>query len=980
MPDGDDVGDVFAIPDFFQQSKWLDEKGISQVHDDFFSLKLEGGHTDFSCWMGPDRNAIERKRPGVFRFAPVENHDFFALPAQESPDPVRSTAVELPNSSQGAELPESDGVDHVEQITVADDLWLHLGEPVPPAPEFKTWDRFNRNEAQPRPMYITEAGPGAFDALIGDQENPTKIWGSQAVTVDAGAYCNSLLSLALGRESVLFSWHDPTQSFKPTMPKIRVTGYTEPSLQGVVAQCLECGNASVILRNFVDSTYATPQTPCRVALASAIDKVLLVVQGTAVVADHRPRSILQLQSLVRRISIVVLCLQSLVTKSRECPSDEALVATMFRQAQGAEYGDVHLRAILREVLQRVARPWLDFLEEWIGTKPEIGAPLSQGDAGRQKGFIRVEAQTFVDDLGDEVEDLDFRLDWAKVPGFMPDDLVKTAFETGRSLRFIRSSHPQHGLAQPDASSTEPPTMAFRFDWDTIHDTEQNVRSYERALMTKSAKGSSTSPRTSCQFTEGGDEVGYEIQMFSTDEKELQRRLLESMKCLSQPKEGTIPVDPLTTAVTNALAAGKAATERVGADFAPHWSLLPTLSFGSMVLSQSRVVGRESLKLLFTAHNLREHLNLQRDFQLCGNGIFCSRLSHALFDPDMETAERQTGVARQGGVMGLRLGGRDTWPPASSELRLALMGVLVDSHNGTLTYSNDASQRRPGQAGELPGDLSFGVRDLSSEEIDKCLDPDGLEALDFLRLAYKAPPALASVITPSVLMRYDRVFRLLLRVLRMQDTVHRLFLDVTGRGKGNGRKESEGESIRFCFEARHFLSGLTTYMFEVGIGIPWSDFERKLNDVEAQIFDSAKDGHKSEAAPNPDRLRDYHSHVLDRIMSALLLRKRQQPIMKLLEEIFKAILRFAKYVRLQAQGTPDPTGPTPSKLYRSFRRNVEVFLTVCRAVMEKGGGTTRKEGDGRHDVDDKSESLVESPMAQLLLKLDMFHYYTKDVTV
>ncbi|KAM0282704.1 hypothetical protein ACHAQH_002901 [Verticillium albo-atrum] len=628
---------------------------------------------------------------------------------------------------------------------------------------------------------------------------------------------------------------------------------------------------------------------------------------------------------------------------------------------------------MREVLQRVGRPWLEFLGEWIGTRPEVGVPLSKHDTGRQKGFIKVEAESFVDDFGDEVEELDFRLDLARMPSFMPKDVVQSLFETGRNLRFIKSNHSNHPLALATAASIKPPVIAWHFDWQSIYQLDRSVRTYEDALIIAiRTRSQGQVIRDSTAITNVPNNTGvYQLKLFSTDEEDLRNRLLDSMDNLSQLQTAVPAEDPLATVLKACLAADEPETKNaVGLEITPHWSLLPVLSFGPIISTQARIIGKESLKLLFDAYNLREHLKLQRDFHLCRGGSFCNRLSHALFDPDMETAEREAGVARQGGVMGLRLSGRDTWPPASSELRLALMGILVESYQSI----NPASRKGPAGPEELPGDLSFGVRDLSSREIEKCMDPDGLEALDFLRLAYKAPSALAPIITPIILVQYDRIFKLLLRVLRMLYTVNRLFRDITMRE--SDWENPDDVSIRFCLEARHFISNVSSYFFDVGIELPWQDFEEKLDKVEQQLSRQEEDA--TDAVLSPDRLREFHSRILERIMSALLLRKRQGPVLKLLEDIFRVILRFGKYARLQAGGTWAVADNSRAvSLYQTFKKNVEVFLTVCRGMAEKDGNQLHRTGRGTTSNEANGDGITEeSLIAQLLLKLDMFDYYLK----
>ncbi|PNH34233.1 hypothetical protein BJF96_g2487 [Verticillium dahliae] len=868
MTDEDDAGNVFAIPDFWRASKLLDN-GIPEASRRFFTYNIDD-------------------LPTVFQLQPIETKTLIAIPAldqnnDDDPVPVVETLL-----SEVEKVPEVQSTRQDVGNDRYEDIWLDLKKPPRRAPEHKTWDAFDTPGAERKlPMFITEAGPGAFDSLLEVEGDPLRLQSNDHATVDAEAYCSALMSLALGRESVFFVWQAESRSFKPLLAKIRISGYSALVLEGVSSACRDCGNGSRELRAFVD--------------------------------------------------------------------------------------DTHLGAIMREVLQSVGRPWLEFLGEWIGTYAELGVPLSKHDAGRQKGFIKVEAESYVDDFGDEVKELDFRLDLARMPSFMPKDVVQSLFETGRNLRFIKSNHSSHPLLSATAASIEAPPIKWHFDWQSIYQLDRAVRSYEDALIHAiKIQSRSRTVRDDAVTTMPTSNVGgYQLQMFSTNEEELRSRLLDSMDNLAQLQKAVPAEDPLATVLKACLAAKEPGTkDTLGLEFTPHWSLLPVLSFGPIIATQARIIGKESLKLLFNAHNLRAHLKVQRDFHLCRGGSFCSRLSHALFDPDMETAEREAGVARQGGVMGLRLSGRDTWPPASSELRLALMGILVESYEPL----GAVPTRRAAESADLPGDLSFGVRDLSSEEIEKCMDPDGLEALDFLRLAYKTPAALTPVITPVILVQYDRIFKSLLRILRMLYTVDRLFRDITMRE--SGWENPDDISTRFCFEARHFIFTVSSYFFDVGIELPWQDFEEKLDRVEAQLSRQEED--TTDTVLSPDRLREHHSRVLERILSALLLRKRQQPVAKLLDDIFRTILRFAKYARLQARGTWAVADNSRAvSLYQTFRKNVEVFLTVCRGMAEKDANRRRQTARGTTVEEVTGDGVTEeSPIAQLLLKLDMFDYYSK----
>jgi hypothetical protein len=259
-----------------------------------------------------------------------------------------------------------------------------------------------------------------------------------------------------------------------------------------------------------------------------------------------------------------------------------------------------------------------------------------------------------------------------------------------------------------------------------------------------------------------------------------------------------------------------------------------------------------------------------------------------------------------------------------------------------------------------------------------MNADSIEALDFLRLFYKPPAPLEAVITPMILFKYDQLFKLLLRVIRMLYVVSALFRDATDRS--SQWRDVDFVSQRFRIEAHHFISSVSGYFFDTGIETTWRIFERKLDQIEIRI-DSADDNIALGQNEGLDKLRDYHERVLDRIMFALLLRKRQQPIMQLLEEIFTLILQFSKYSRRRALGVEkeDAADEEVKEMYLKFRRKVGVFITVCRGLSEKKGYGEKRASDtraaGLFDGDDLAE---ENTIVHLLTRLEMSDYYSKPV--
>jgi hypothetical protein len=857
------------------------------------------------------------------------------------------------------------------------EVWLLPEELTVATANYQSWDAFENEEFKELRMpYITEAGPTTFDTAVAAKEDFLRIGNTDHVVVEAKIYTSSVLALGLGRSSVFFIWDEEKLSFVPTLPKLRISGYSEKSLDGLLTTFFDCGNITRNLQGFIEKTYSRSTSSGRIALADAVSTLLATIQSRLSMSASTYQSILQLQSLFQPAHSILTCFQRIVVNISATRSDESMLSTIFEEIQLLEHRTDSLREILLEILSRVSQPWLEFTGEWLGLQREAGLPLTKD--GKGKSFVKVENKEWIDDQGLELQEPDYFLDIDRVPAFIQPDDARAMFEVGRSLRFLRAHHADHPLARADiVASANPPSLQWNFSWQDIVQVEAKALQYEKDLtdaLLRFAAGSLATPPTENK-PEG---YIFALDFFGKPQEDMQAHVLASINTFDKPLNERVSPDRLSLGLNSYLTSKDGDPGDHDSIFAPPISLAPILSFNPIIEAQARIVNGTCMRMFFNSHKLREHLSVQRSFHLLGNGIFSSRLSHALFDPELESAERHRGVARSGGIMGLRLGGRDNWPPASSELRLALMGVLTDSYTSTEPLSESHAGTYLDKT-SLPGDLSFAVRDMSQEEIEECLDPDSVEALDFLRLSYKPPPPLEVVITPMILFKYDQVFKFLLRMIRMLYVVSALFRDATDRSsfwQGN-----DFVSQRFRIEAQHFVSSVCGYFFDTGIEATWRIFERKLDQIEKRI--SVEDD-KITLGQNEglDKLRDYHERVLDRIMFTLLLRKRQQPILKLLEEIFAIILQFSKYSRQGMLNLEKKTGADDElrEMYAKFYKKVRVFITVCRGLSEKKGYgdkrtlDTRTPGQGLFDGDDLAE---ENTMAHLLLTLEMSNYYSRD---
>ena len=901
---------------------------------------------------------------------------FFKLFSFEPDSDAKESSIseEPTTSSPTTDSPTEDAE---EEKSTQGDIWAATGERETKRPRHRTWDGFITGNKPPiRPLFLNHGGPIVFDALLTFPDDPSRLGNTKTQLVNTKTYLSSLLALAVGRDSVLFQRFDVQHKFRATVSDLRISGYTKDVLEQLQQQCSRCGSSFITLRAFIQSTYSSRHTRCRIALASAFNQILQVVQQYLAIDGRNPASLLQLESTIKRVSSILEPLIRLVNQITDRSFDEDVLALVYQQVCNIDGGGDHMPDLIRQVLSIVSNPWIQSIEEWLGTRREDGIPFSTFDIGKNKAFVKVEPRKYIDDFGEDVEHIDFYLDYASIPSFLPHNIAESIFETGKNLRFIRSFHSEHPLAQPDLiDSCQPPHAEWQYSWDSILSLEKRVGDYQKNLQKaiKDASAYVQNQSTRPSTTHRGRSSS-ELQFFGLNPEAMETRLQASIKQLDQCGMQLNPKDELNRIALMQLRLDQHAVPNQ-LDFTPHWSLIPALSFGNISDAQAHVVNRESLRLLFKDHDLRKHINLQKEFQLLGSGLFCTRLTHALFDPELETAERQNGVALQGSVMGLRLGGRDTWPPASSELRLALMGLLTETYESEHgTQPKTAQLERDGD--NMPGDLSFAVRGLSPAEIDKCMDPDSLEAMDFLRLAYKPPSELASIIEPTTLIRYDRIFKHLLRVLRMLYVGNQLFR--TAQANKTGRNDPSNDTQRFIREANHFVSCIASYSFDTGINIPWRGFETRLNEVERDL-NKESDGGIAPKCCSPSQLGKLHSQLLDRIMSCLFLRKRQQPVLKLLEDIFVVILRFAKQSRLAGLSQDDNFETDGAvKLYSEFRKKMQIFLAVCKGLTEKSRAGKRK-GEKDADIQKEEEGIGEdSVVSQLVTKLDGYNYYTKRI--
>lgn len=882
----------------------------------------------------------------IFDYGPIEEHG--AL-----------DSFSISSSAESIEIPE----------TVEDDIWAFSRPDVnaQPCVSFKSWERFyDKSFQEPRTIYISEGGPCVFDAAIATLAKSTPDGEGDLEpgrVIQSASLLASLLQLGLGRESVLYRFHEESQSFYPLIKDGRMSGYTFEAFRSLSSTFVSYGNETRRIQKFIQRTQAsTGSFASLIALASSMSDELARMHAQLGVPSTPVRSLLQLESRFERPGVVLNSLCDILRTIEHATTDEDLLSKLFGTIQGSEHTASWLRPTILRILTTTSKPWLGSVSSWLGLKVDPNLPIQQRN--QALGFVKLNEKAHKAEDNRSSKELDYEFESSSMPSFITDEDAKLVFETGRSLRLLEAHKPEHPLLELSTTKTmATPGLEWKFSWKDIERIQIQAEEYRLSLENAIKDFDFHGRKRRVQHLE--------CENSRLEESENTNSLSEEVaKAYIRASISTVE-KPLTELKTNerrllSPASFPDINDSPEEIFAPPMSLVPMISFNPLISTQAYLTNRACLRLLFRDYGLRSHFTLLHRFCLLGDGVFSSRLSHALFDPEIQTAERRKGHSRAG-TSGLKLGSRDTWPPASSELRLALMGILTECYHQNGRSEGASFMFR----NELPGGLSFSIRGMSEEELKRCMNPDSIEALDFLKVDYKPPTPLDAVITPASILKYDVIFKLLLRAIRMLFVVNQLFRDLTGRYMAN-RMNVDLLLQSFRIKSHHFVTTMCAYFFD-GVQANWIILLRKLEDVEKRLDQEATDSLSS--------LQEFHVIVLDRIISALILRKRQAQVKELLEEIFSLVLQFARYLRLE-NAASDEAEKLVHKMELSatceqFEKKVRLFVNVCRGLSARRGlgGTTIQCDHHELSKNMKTKEDGDNTIGQLLLKLEMSGFYS-----
>lgn len=780
-----------------------------------------------------------------------------------------------------------------------------------------SWDEFlEETHTEPIPAYLSEYQAGTFGLLLQSSKHSA----DQTVLKPAkpDIFLSSLRELSLGRESICFSYDPEGPAFASRYENYTLADVSVDVMSSVVLDFLQLGNDMRALRAFVSEEFGLPRHRMRKALSAAIHNMTFALETHVEESGFDTMSLLQMQETIRRPGIVMASLR-ILTKS--CSEHDEDLASLVRVCDDLVAEHPWLRGALQEALSRVACSQIEALAQSVGLgTTSLSSCISLNNNTTE-------------------ENLDRQL--------LAPDTAEVLVESQQALVLMNQSCADHVLFA--RSSNSDANLQWEYSWDAISKLQIKAAEYETSLKAvildlRPTSSSDTLLRSSSAAEE-------ELAATSTSQDLFD--LNPEAPALSQTALGN-EVSWSQDALFQAVNAAFSTTDFYPSDTQPDLTQSMSLSLMPLLTSQHRLLSYSILSLLFETHDLQTHLRTQSRFQLLGDGLFASRLSHALFDSTEASGE---GRRRKGGRTGLRLQDRDTWPPASSELRLALMGILSES-----VSTGDSSKQKP-TTSTLLESLSFAIRDLTDEDLKKCRDVDTIHALDFLALQYKPPThMLKAIITQRSLKLYDGIFMHLLRLLRLKSTTQELVRHVTGRGRPSLTGTANDRKMRL--EVHHFVSTLADWAQNTVIGCKWASFATTLDQVEECLRRRDYDG-VLRVGRGLEYIKSLHEGVIDDIARTLFLKRRCMEVRAVLADTFNIVLELAKHTRIE-QSSDGGSGhdETIRRLYERFGKQVKRFLAYLRS-------------NANESQDQRDSRGPEALMEQLALRLDIFGFYAEE---
>ncbi|OAD05229.1 hypothetical protein MUCCIDRAFT_80323 [Mucor lusitanicus CBS 277.49] len=755
-------------------------------------------------------------------------------------------------------------------------------------PSYEQTQLADRNIGTP---FITEVPHNLFEPLIRRLQDP-----SNTVLIHEAELVKGLIQAITGLPSIYFYWDQQQHVFKQRYTHYRILGVSASAIQPVLDQVLLFGTRIKGLELVAQQCQLQPEMYglTGVAFGCCLQDLLMHIQQTTVsvfsTGNHASMTVLKLYHSIQSLAILVdklygLCQIQQQQQQFTIPKGASLLNLLQREISGFDLasngGNSALyRDICLIILSYTSVPYSNMLSRWLHFTDTGSDDQAHGDP-YSEFFISEKSTTT--NRHDLLQGYKIRSD-IELPYFIDKELALYILRSGISVRLLKLTKPDHPLFDLNDS------ISLKFSLSNTENEEERLQRVCDCIRSYNTTGSITQQQTTASASTNDDD-------HDTSQDTMQHDI---------PTLPPLPVDTKQSDFSIKLM-------QLLQDETNH--SIPTLD---TITLQSYIVPiqtwcpllNESFMISFLNHfKLQSHLSLLHRYFLFGNGTFVNGLKATFF--------AKIGLNHMG----------DCWPPKMSNLNLALQSLLLEN-----------SQH------EYDDLITFFVRKTTPES--PWSHPHAVEALSFLQLHYDATYPLNMVITPAILDKYNRIFTFLIQLLRVATVIKRCFEPLRNL---QWYKTSTRDAIcRYRFQMDQFTSALQSYIHDTAIEATWSSFMQHVQAMQSQQTSSNSNSNSSSSSSKayvsvimePHSFRDYHEHVLDRILFQCFLKQSQTRIFKVLRPVLQDIVFFSVILddyAVRDMESEDKLNMKCARIFDQFKNHARVFVSVLQLLETKGSG-------------------------------------------
>ena len=266
-----------------------------------------------------------------------------------------------------------------ESSTEDEDVWNAAAHPASTSRKehAKTWERFSDQGFVDRTMYLSEAGPRAWDAALltrrpgrseGGQGALKSLTYGGASVASQEAGLKALLMLGMGLDCPLFSV-DGRSCVRSRTDGLTISGLSPELTLSVATRIAGVGIEIKALDRFVADVRTESRTSVtKTAIAEGIHAVVTQTKRFVIQGFRSQSSIIQLQELFRRPSLILQHTSRLVRAVASENIDEKILDLIFEAAEACQPAMRWGRDIFLLLLKRASQPWLEAVSALVGLR------------------------------------------------------------------------------------------------------------------------------------------------------------------------------------------------------------------------------------------------------------------------------------------------------------------------------------------------------------------------------------------------------------------------------------------------------------------------------------------------------------------------------------------------------------------------------------------------------------------------------------